>query len=70
MTSLIPGWVLFGMNRGPCSGIRPGGIQTCSAREALRTKRSVRELALGRGLLTAQKPSALPDPATMTCIRA
>ena len=47
MTSLIPGWVLFGMNRGSCSGIRPGDIQTCSAREALRTKRSVRELALG-----------------------
>ena len=50
--------------------IRPGGIQTCSAREALRMKRFVRELALGRGLLTAQKPSALPDPAAMTCIRA
>lgn len=58
------------MNRGPCSGIRPGGIQTCSAREALRMKRFVRELALGRGLLTAQKPSALSDPAAMTCIRA
>ena len=39
------------------------------AREALRTKRPVRELVLSRGLLTAQELSALLDPAAMTCIR-
>lgn len=40
------------------------------AQEALRTKRSVRELARSKGLLTAQELSTLLDPAAMTCIRA
>lgn len=39
------------------------------AREALRTKRSVRELVLSKGLLTSQELGALLDPAAMTCIR-
>ena len=49
---------------------RIGYNAACSlAREALRTKCSVRELALSRGLLTAQELNALLDPAAMTCIR-
>ena len=49
---------------------RIGYNAACSlAREALRTKCSVRELALSRGLLTAQEINALLDPAAMTCIR-
>ena len=50
---------------------RIGYHAACSlAQEALRTKRSVRELANSKGLLTAQELSALLDPAAMTCIRA
>ena len=49
---------------------RIGYNAACSlAREALRTKCSVRELALSRGLLTAQELNALLDPAATTCIR-
>lgn len=43
----------------------------CSlAREALRTRRPVRELARSRGLLSEQELAALLDPAAMTSIRA
>ena len=50
---------------------RIGYNAACSlAREALRTRRPVRELARSRGLLSEQELTALLDPAAMTSIRA